>query len=172
MPALRHSLAALALSMFALSACLPPDTTVDVFPTPRAQAVDGTPAPSGGATAAAARSMPGAVTPPALGGPAAGSYAAALPAADAGVRLLTLVLAEDATATLTTVVLGQGTVLESGKWSQEGDSVTVTLTESDGVVAADPTTFEFALEDGNLVNKVWSQELYGEMGLGTLLRQP
>jgi hypothetical protein len=169
----RRWLPALALPLLLASACAPTAPTES----PAAPAAATIAAPTAGVDVAppTVQGVPATIaapTPPALGGSAAGAYAAALPAADAGARLLTLALAADGAATLTTAFLGKGTVVESGKWSQEGNTVTVILTDTDGAPAAEPSTFEFGFEDGNLVNTAWSRELYGGTGLGTLLKQP
>lgn len=119
----------------------------------------------------------GAVAPTSVSGGATpdgatGSYAAALPAADAEARLLTLSLADDGTASLITGYLGQGTVVESGSWVQVGTTVTVTLDVKDGTAVEDAAVLTFEVAEGNLVNTGWDDDEYGATGMGTLLRQP
>jgi hypothetical protein len=165
-------LSALALPLLALAACGP--TAPTTAPTTPAAAIE----PSTRASAVGASSVttpaatPGTNAASAAGGSATGSYAAALPAADGGARLLTLALAADGTATLTTGVMGKSTVQESGQWTQTGDQVAVALTATGGTATGVATLFEFQVEGGNLVNKAWNKDLYGDAGLGTLLKQP
>ena len=104
---------------------------------------------------------------------AAGTYTAALPAADAAARKIALTLAPDGTATLATAFVGKGGAMtETGTWLQHEGMVNVALTHRDGTPTAARTEFVFDLKNGNLVSSDWDRTLYGETGLGTLLKQP
>jgi hypothetical protein len=133
-----------------------------------------TTAPAGAESSpAAATDLPASGAAPAESGTqAAGTYTAALLAADAEARKITVALAPDGTAALSTEFVGKGTFVEKGTWTQDGLTVNVVFTEQDGQTLAAPETFVFELQGGNLANTAWDQAAYGEGGLGTLLKQP
>jgi uncharacterized lipoprotein NlpE involved in copper resistance len=120
------------------------------------------PIPAGDAAAPAGES----------GTQAAGTYTAALPAADAAARKVTIALAPDGTAQMSTETIGKGTSAESGTWRQDGVTVAVTLDQADGAALPTPAMLLFELTGGNLRNTDWDHAVYGDDGLGTLLRQP
>src|SRR5262245_36951214 len=66
-----------------------------------------------------------------INSPLNGTYSAILPAADAPGRVVTLQLLPNGDATLTTQSIGQDdSVIEIGKWTAQGSSASVDLTEA------------------------------------------
>jgi hypothetical protein len=87
----------------------------------------------------------GAAHPSAL----AGIYTTVGPAADASALVETLELGADGKASYTLDYIGKASIDAQGTWKQEGDTVTVTLTEQAGKPTAQ--TMTFTVKDGNLV---------------------
>lgn len=164
-------LSAAPLLVLGLAACAgttAPPPVGDAAPTTEPTAAEAT-----SASPVVATTVPGASGQPAESGTqAVGTYTAALPAADAEARKITVALAPDGTAALSTEFIGKGTFVEKGTWTQDGITVTVVFTEQDGQTLAAPETFVFELQGGNLANTSWDQAAYGDGGLGTLLKQP
>lgn len=100
----------------------------------------------------------------------AGNYASGtLPAASSPGRELTLALAADGTASLTSDYLNdEAPIVELGTWSADADAgeVSVSLTGRPDAVYEAPTEFTFAVgEDGGLTATVWDETLFGSEGL-------
>jgi hypothetical protein len=110
----------------------------------------------------------------ACGSPAAGSnlpgnYLTNLPAADAAGRVITLTLVADQSASLTTDYMGKGVVVLTGKWASAGQDVVVTLTRQGATAINQEITFQ--LQGKDLVTTKWDKNLYGSVGLGTMVRK-
>ncbi|MBI4674245.1 MAG: copper resistance protein NlpE N-terminal domain-containing protein [Chloroflexi bacterium] len=104
------------------------------------------------------------VAPVTTDSPLIGTYSAILPAADAPGRIVTLDLALDGTATMTTQFIGKGApVVESGTWVERNDSASVTFTLRDGQAQDNRITWQ--LQDNQLVTTVYDQAQYGAAGL-------
>jgi hypothetical protein len=102
--------------------------------------------------------------PPPPAATVAGVYTARTAAADASARIVTLWLQPGGAVILETVYVGkQRTPSQGGRWSANGDEVTVTL---DG--QAQPLVFTIAGD--RLVPKQWDRTQYGNDGL-TLSRR-
>lgn len=131
----------------------------------------GAPAPAAPPSAAGAPAMPAptAEQPAQPAVPAAnyvGAYQASLPAADSPGREITLVLAEDGSATLTSDYLNdQPAVVESGVWQANADgSISVTLTAQGDQPYYEPLSADFVLE-GDQLSLVGVTQAYGAAGL-------
>lgn len=129
----------LALALLALAACSPnlPAPEATVPPAPEPQAVE--------APAAPAEAM--------LPEQFVGVYAALLPAADSPGREITIELAADGSAVVTSDYLNnQPPIVETGAWSGDASgAVSVALTAQDGQPYFEPNVFALALEGEELV---------------------
>ncbi|HZQ09232.1 MAG TPA: copper resistance protein NlpE N-terminal domain-containing protein [Anaerolineae bacterium] len=119
-------------------------------------------------TAIASAAQPGATAIPAAPVPAGsklvGSYSGVLPAADAPGRIVSLELAIDGTATMTTQFIGKGAPsTESGTWVANGNEAEVTFTQVDGTPEDNRITWKL---DGNqLTTTEYDTAQYGSAGL-------
>lgn len=98
----------------------------------------------------------------------AGTYTTMLPSASSPGRDITLVLAPDGSAELSTDYLnGEAPIVETGAWVDNGDgTATVTLIgRPDGRVYETPTVITFELVNGELVAVDYDVSLYGSEGL-------
>lgn len=137
---------------------------VTATPEPANVAPTATAEPQGIATgvAPAATSVP--VAPVAPDSKLVGSYSGILPAADAPGRIVTLELARDGSATMTTQFIGKGgPSVESGTWSEQDNTADVTLTQKDG--AAQDNRITWTLQGTNLVATKFDPAQYGTAGL-------
>jgi hypothetical protein len=123
------------------------------------------------AAAPAADQEPAAVAPTAAPAEAevaevayAGTYTAQLPAADSPGRDITLTLAEDGSATMTTDYLNdQPPIVETGTWQANPDgTATVTLTAQGDREYFEPQVIVFQLEGEALSSVVFDPSVYGE----------
>ncbi len=104
------------------------------------------------------------VAPVTTDSPLIGTYSAILPAADAPGRIVTLDLALDGTATMTTQFIGKGApMVESGTWVEQDDSAIVTFTLRDGQAQDNRITWH--LQDNKLATTAYDQAQYGSAGL-------
>lgn len=95
----------------------------------------------------------------------AGIYGATLPAADAPARVVTLRLAPDGTAVLTTAFAGRDTLpAERGRWSVRDSLLSVRL-------AGERAALVYVVRGANLTPLSWDTTRYGGAGL-PLERQP
>lgn len=93
-----------------------------------------------------------------------GTYSGILPAADAVGRVVTLELAIDGSATMTTQFIGKGNpIVESGTWVQDGDKAVVTFTQVDG--QPEDNRITWTLQAANLATTEYDQGQYGTAGL-------
>lgn len=93
-----------------------------------------------------------------------GSYSGILPAADAAGRIVTLELALDGTATMTTQFIGKGDpVVERGTWVVDGDNAVVIFTQANG--QPEDNRITWTLQGANLVTTEYDQAQYGSAGL-------
>lgn len=135
-----------------------------------------TAAPQGPATAVALAATEIPVAPVAPNSKLVGSYSGILPAADAIGRIVTLDLAIDGSATMTTQFIvssvgaaNQGEtrkgapIVESGTWIGEGDLARVIFTQSNGQPEDNRVTWK--LQGTNLVTTEYDQKQYGTAGL-------
>lgn len=114
--------------------------------------------------AAAPAETPIPVAPVASDSQLVGSYSGILPAADAIGRVVTLELAIDGSATMTTQFIGKdGVFVESGTWVGEGDTAAVTFTQRDGQPQDNRITW--TLQGSTLVSSEYDQSQYGSAGL-------
>lgn len=99
-----------------------------------------------------------------ISSPLLGTYSAILPAADAAGRVVTLQLLPNGDATLTTQFIGQDdSLIEIGKWTPEGNSATVNLTEANGKKESNQITW--TLDGNNLKATKYDTGQYGSAGL-------
>lgn len=113
-------------------------------------------------TAPAATEVP--VAPVAPNSKLVGAYSGILPAADAPGRVVTLDLALDGTATMTTQFIGKGTPsIESGTWVGTDDTAEVTFTQMDG--QAEDNRITWKLQGNALSTTEYDQGQYGSAGL-------
>lgn len=135
---------------------------VTATPEPAGAAAQPTPAPQGTAAAPAATEIP--VVPVEPNSKLVGTYSGILPAADAIGRVVTLDLALDGSATMTTQFIGKGSpVVESGTWVADGDNAAVTFTQRDGQPQDNRITW--TLQGSTLVTTAYDQAQYGTAGL-------
>lgn len=135
---------------------------VTATPESASAAAQSTAAPQGTAAAPAATEIP--VAPVEPNSKLVGTYSGILPAADAIGRVVTLDLAVDGSATMTTQFIGKGSpVVESGTWVAEGDNAVVTFTQMDGQPQDNRITW--TLQGSTLVTTVYDQAQYGTAGL-------
>lgn len=114
------------------------------------------------ATVPAATEIP--VAPVAPDSRLVGTFSGILPAADAIGRVVTLDLALDGTAIMTTQFIGKGNpVVESGTWVGDGDKAVVTFTQIDGQPQDNRITW--TLQGSTLVTTEYDQAQYGSTGL-------
>jgi heat shock protein HslJ/uncharacterized lipoprotein NlpE involved in copper resistance len=101
-----------------------------------------------------------------------GTYVASLPAASSPGRAITLTVAADGAATMTTDYQnGEAPLVELGNWVDNGDgTATVTLTGQESSTYEVPVEIVFALDAGTLTATTYDQTLYGTEGL-TLEKQ-
>lgn len=93
-----------------------------------------------------------------------GTYSGILPAADAIGRVVTLDLAVDGTASMTTHFIGKGApILENGTWVASGDNARATFTQINGQPQDNRITWK--LQGDNLVPVEHDQAQYGASGL-------
>lgn len=92
-----------------------------------------------------------------------------LPSASSPGRVLTLTLAADGTARLSTDFLnGEAAIVEVGEWSANDveQTLDVTLTGTEASEYESPTTLVFSVQDdGSIVTIEWDEMLYGAEGL-------
>ena len=70
-----------------------------------------------------------------------GIYKGHAPAADAAQRVFTLNLGSDGVATLSTVFIGKGDVIQHGHWTQNGNQVVLTFDSTGANKPPRPITF-------------------------------
>lgn len=87
----------------------------------------------------------------------AGVYEARLASADGSSRFVTLELNRDGLATVTSDHEGTGRVVERGRWSAAGDTVTVNLDSQ--------RTMSWTRDGDVLVPKTWDSQTYGAQGM-------
>lgn len=137
---------------------------VTATPEPANAVPAATEAPQGVATAAAPAATDVPVAPVAPNSKLVGSYSGILPAADAAGRVVTLDLAIDGTATMTTQFIGKGDpIVEVGTWAADGDSAHVSFTQNNGQPQDNRITW--TLQGTNLVTTEYDKTLYGTAGL-------
>lgn len=123
-----------------------------------------TEAPQGVATGVAPEATQVPVAPVQTDSKLVGSYSGILPAADAVGRVVTLDLALDGTATMTTQFIGKGDlIVETGTWVGEGDNAQVTFNQNNGQPQDNRITW--TLQGTNLVTTEYDQQQYGTAGL-------
>lgn len=143
---------------------VPTSGLVTATPEPANAAPTATAAPQGGATAVALASTPIPVAPVEPNSKLVGSFSGILPAADAIGRVVTLDLAIDGTATMTTQFIGKGEQsIESGTWVADGDNAVVTFTQKDG--QPEDNRITWTLQGHTLVTTAYDKAQYGEAGL-------
>ena len=108
--------------------------------------------------------------PACLGGESSkftGVYQAVLPSAETAGRRLTLTLNADHTATISNDFMnGQPPTVDSGTWSEAGDTVTVQLTERNGESRPEAASVTFQLyEDRLFVTAFEPQDYLPSVGL-------
>lgn len=92
--------------------------------------------------------------------PVTGDYGGTISAPSAGQHLLTLTLNADGSAVLSTTEAGKSSTLQLGTWQANGNTVTVSLTDKDGVPLQDTLVFE--LKGDELVSTSLDPTLHGE----------
>jgi NlpE N-terminal domain len=93
-----------------------------------------------------------------------GTYGAILPAADAPGRVVTLQLLPNGEATLTTQFIGSdSSLIEIGKWTANGNSAVVQLTEVNGKKESSQITW--SLQGNDLKTTQYDTGQYGSAGL-------
>lgn len=137
---------------------------VTATPEPVNAAPTATEAPQGVATGEAPAATDVPVAPVQSDSKLVGSYSGILPAADAAGRVVTLDLAIDGTATMTTQFIGKGDpIVEVGTWVGEGDTAQVTFTQNNG--QPEDNRITWTLQATKLVTSAYDQALYGTAGL-------
>ena len=91
-------------------------------------------------------------------------YTATLSGADASSRKVVLTLGKDGSATLRTEFVGKGTpIVETGKWTQSGEEVTLQLEGKAGQDKPKPLVWKIGKR--RLKPVTWDRSLYGAEGL-------
>lgn len=141
---------------------VPTSALVTATAEPATGAATATPGAQAAETATAATEVP--VAPVAPNSKLVGAYSGILPAADAPGRVVTLDLALDGTATMTTQFIGKGTPnIESGTWVGTGDTAAVTFTQIDG--QSEDNRITWKLEGNALGTTEYDRGQYGSAGL-------
>ncbi|MFN2169500.1 MAG: copper resistance protein NlpE N-terminal domain-containing protein, partial [Anaerolineae bacterium] len=96
-----------------------------------------------------------------------GTYQTMLPAADSPGRQITLVLADDNSAQMTTDYMnGEAPIVQTGTWEANDDgTATMTLTAQDGNPYDEPQVITFSMDGDQLDAIVYDRSAYGEEGL-------
>jgi hypothetical protein len=97
-----------------------------------------------------------------------GLYKGHAPAADAAKRVFTLNLAPDGNATLTTVFIGKGDVVQLGHWTQTGNQVVLTFNPMGPNKPPRPITYRHHRHDLTPVH--WDVSEWGRAGPPALHR--
>lgn len=96
--------------------------------------------------------------------PLIGLFANILPATDVPGRIVTLDLAVDGSATMTTQLIGKGEpIVENGTWHEEDELAYVVFTLRDGAPQDNRITWKF--EDNTLTSVAYDETQYGPEGL-------
>ena len=112
--------------------------------------------------------MTSCVTMETMVSPVAGTYKNNPEAAENAGRIITLNLFADKSCNLQTEKPGSGIKTETGSYTVVGRELTVTLTDPKG---GTPKTLVFEKRMDQLVNKLWSKDIYGNAGIGTLKKK-
>lgn len=143
---------------------MPTPALVTATPEPANAQPAATAASQGGPTTAALAATEIPVAPVAPSSKLVGTYSGILPAADAAGRVVTLDLALDGSATLTSQLIGKGSPsVETGTWVEKSNNAVVTFTQLDGTAEDNRITWTF--QDGKLATTVYDQSKYGTAGL-------
>jgi len=86
-----------------------------------------------------------------------------LPGASGRGRLVHLAVGPDTAAALSIEFVGLGTTYHPGRWSSEGDLITLQPTRGDGKPTENPMTWR--IEGTRLVPYRWDKSVYGATGL-------
>ncbi len=86
-----------------------------------------------------------------------------LPSASGRGRLAKLAVGTDTAAALSVEFIGLGVTYHPGRWSSDGDVLTLQPTRSDGTPIENPLTWR--LEGNRLVPVSWNRDVYGAQGL-------
>lgn len=98
-----------------------------------------------------------------------GDYQGHAPAADAARRTFSLRLAADGTATLTTVYVGKGTVIQHARWKQEGKQLVLTFNAVGSNQPSAPIVFIYRRH--TLRPLQWNASEWGRAGPPVLTRR-
>lgn len=151
----------------------PPLTVPTIAPAPgfvtaTAEPINAAPtataAPQAGVTAVAPVATEVPAAPVETNSKLVGTYSGILPAADAIGRIVTLDLAVDGNARMTTQFIGKGEpIVETGTWTADGDNAAVVFTTSNGQPQDNRITW--TLQGNKLVTTEYDQAQYGSAGL-------
>ena len=92
-----------------------------------------------------------------------------LPSESGRGRLAKLAVGSDTAAALSVEFVGLGVTYHPGRWSSDGDLITLQPTKGDGTPNENPLTWR--LEGTRLVPVTWDHNIYGAQGL-PLTKQP
>lgn len=141
---------------------VPTSALVTATPEPANVAPTASPVAQAQETVPAATEVP--VAPVVPNSKLVGTYSGVLPAADSAARIVTLDLALDGTATMTTQFIGKSTPsIESGTWVGTNDTADATFTQIDG--QPEDNRISWKLQGNGLVTTAYDKAQYGTAGL-------
>jgi hypothetical protein len=97
-----------------------------------------------------------------------GVYKQTTPAGAGLEHIYTLELRPDSTCAFSSTYVKKGTVVERGTWTNEGRLVTIALVQRKTNLP--PDVIQFKWRGTKLVSSKWDESLYGEEGVGPLIK--